>query len=587
MRRDQFTEAGILFDRLLTIDSKFSQSYDGKSLICRKQGINEKALKLIEKGPKCADGSSLKLYKYNKVIILFRMKLFDEALAEINDLIATDPQNDEYLAEKGIILANMEKKEEALEYFDQALIYNNKNSDAITNKANILYNLDRFEEALPWYNRCIENNTDHVQSYINKSRTLINLNRYHEAIKTLTIAIEKDPNSIEAYYRRGFVYLFDLNNEKEAVKDLQTARYLYENNMDKNLDQKTKELLIKNLKLIIDLEKQSNIFNDFLTNENIKKNPKLAQVKTKFDALQTQKKQMFENMKQENFINDEKSEAFMFLYQKYEELNSEITQIKSDVNKINVDLSNIKLDLNNKLNDYKAILETELEAMELVKIDKQKIWEYFLGFMSTFSNIYTTSVIIDSGKIALDTSDIKISIFSSLCSLAPFAGKFLADGIRCIGDFVKKKSFIEKVRKIKSLFTDPSDVTQTVGESLITIIKNEYKKDKILDATPETIKAEVNGLIAKLQNFFSKIAEKINVNLYGQVYKTCYAKFGNLDANSCIEYILQEESKENLGNLQKIISDFVIKRELKEHDDETINGYFDQTSTKCKCCLIF
>lgn len=151
----------------------------------------------------------------NKVIIEIRKIVKDE---EEGIKIENDPKE---LLRRGILLFNLKLFDEALRVYDKAIEIKSDFAEAWNNKGNVLNSLGLPDEALDAFDKAIEIKSDAV-AWSNKGGTLNNLGRFYEALKSFDKAIELKPDFAEAWYNKGFV-LDNLSRYKEAVESYDKA----------------------------------------------------------------------------------------------------------------------------------------------------------------------------------------------------------------------------------------------------------------------------------------------------------------------------------------------------------------------------
>jgi len=247
-------------------------------------------------------------------------------------------------------------------------------------------------------------------------------------------------------------------------------------------------------------------------------------------------------------------------------------------------IAKIQQELATKLDNFEKKLQVELAKIKgLSAKDKEAIQDYYKAFIGTFASVYVTSQVIDSGQIQLDTGNIKANILSTVASFVPFIGNSLSGAIGSINDFIQKKEMVTNARIMKNLAFGNVAMDQFAGEVVFDIVCNNGKQREIANITDEKLLAVTKGLLEKISAFFDKIGEKIDVTLYGEMYRTPAAKLGHNDANDLIGKWISGEIK--AGEMEavkqqfimQIIKDYALAGYLQEpqeqeHKDEGFQG---------------
>jgi tetratricopeptide (TPR) repeat protein len=147
---------------------------------------------------------------------------YEEAIAIVDSLIESEPENSRYYNHRGIINRMADNNKQAIEDYDRAVDLDPDAAFYYYNRGNAKRELERYEEAIEDYNRAIELNPEDADNYVNRGNTKIKLERYEEAIEDYNRAIELDPDEGEYYSRRGYVKL-ELERYQEALEDYNRA----------------------------------------------------------------------------------------------------------------------------------------------------------------------------------------------------------------------------------------------------------------------------------------------------------------------------------------------------------------------------
>ena len=151
-----------------------------------------------------------------------RLKLFAEALAIYDQVIALDPVMIPAFIQKGRLLSFFDREEEAQEVFQQTLRAvmrmahaDPKNAHAYLYQGDALLLLHREEEALKAYNQAIVLAPNDPDAYVNKGWLLYILPGA-EALDAYDQALHLAPDDPDIYYKKGLV-LFEMRCYEEDV----------------------------------------------------------------------------------------------------------------------------------------------------------------------------------------------------------------------------------------------------------------------------------------------------------------------------------------------------------------------------------
>jgi tetratricopeptide (TPR) repeat protein len=96
------------------------------------------------------------LARYNYAVVLVRQQKFDEALAEVEKLLALEPDNPRYLLLKGSAQVKLGNHIEALQIYERILGNYPRQAGAQMSYGHTLKTVGRIEESVQAYRRCIE-----------------------------------------------------------------------------------------------------------------------------------------------------------------------------------------------------------------------------------------------------------------------------------------------------------------------------------------------------------------------------------------------------------------------------------------------
>ena len=136
-----------------------------------------------------------------------KLKKFDEAKKNIENLITIDGGNCEAFSNLGFIEKEVGSLEEAIKLFDKSLLKNPLYIDAIFNKANALYEIGNYREALTCYEKSIALGLNNTEIYLNRGSTLHQLKRCSEAVTCYDQAIALEPENVDAHWNKSLLKL--------------------------------------------------------------------------------------------------------------------------------------------------------------------------------------------------------------------------------------------------------------------------------------------------------------------------------------------------------------------------------------------
>jgi len=159
------------------------------------------------------------------------------------------------------------------------------------------------------------------------------------------------------------------------------------------------------------------------------------------------------------------------------EFRNELALIKKEMQQLKDTVGDMKEELDNKLDDFAKKFDKELEKKDLSPEERVKVKEYFKAFLETFSSVYVTSQVIDSGQVQLSADSTKATVLSMIVSFTPFIGSTLSSSVKSLGDFLASKEMKTSARKMKRLASDSSALSQLIGSCDHEIVLNPQKQD--------------------------------------------------------------------------------------------------------------
>lgn len=126
---------------------------------------------------------------------LMRLCNYEQAIAYFDDALVKDPNNVEFLTDKGIALAKLGQFRKAIEHYNTALGIQPDYIPALINKANALAETDKLEEAITIYNQILDENPGHaiVQKNLQEAREeMIKIAKKQQKQESQSVSINLD-----------------------------------------------------------------------------------------------------------------------------------------------------------------------------------------------------------------------------------------------------------------------------------------------------------------------------------------------------------------------------------------------------------
>jgi predicted O-linked N-acetylglucosamine transferase (SPINDLY family) len=170
-------------------------------LVRVQQGNPAAALDLMSRALRIRPNAMEVLANLNGV--LMALNRHQEALANLNKMIAAHPADVNALFNRGVALAAMGRGEEALASYDQALKIRPDMLNALYNRATVLASLERFSEALTSYETVLSIGPRHVEALTNRANVLAKLKRLDEALESYDHVLAIEPRHLDALANCG------------------------------------------------------------------------------------------------------------------------------------------------------------------------------------------------------------------------------------------------------------------------------------------------------------------------------------------------------------------------------------------------
>ncbi len=118
-----------------SINRQATQNFITKGMQQATSGNFEGALEMFESALEIAPEDMRKIPINNKARILYTLERYEEAITQYDQLIEMEPNNSNFLSDKGAALLKLGQYEEALNIYDQSLAITQDNFPAYYNKA--------------------------------------------------------------------------------------------------------------------------------------------------------------------------------------------------------------------------------------------------------------------------------------------------------------------------------------------------------------------------------------------------------------------------------------------------------------------
>lgn len=193
---------------------------------------------------------------YFKAFESYSEKAYDEALAEIDQILPLAQNVYNLYALKGVILFDQQKYEEAIPLLKTAVQMNPYDMTCNQRLANYAYDNKNYKESLPYYEKLLYANPTNADLYVEMGEACYYMRDWEKAVGYYSNAVKyfgSSANAAHAYYSMGECYL-NLKNYDGALKAFENFIAAAPN--DSRIS-KTKTLVEK-LKEFIEKQKKSN-----------------------------------------------------------------------------------------------------------------------------------------------------------------------------------------------------------------------------------------------------------------------------------------------------------------------------------------
>ena len=162
---------------------------------------------------------------YNRAIIRANLKQNEEALKDMNYVIANVPDHALAYYNRGIIYENLGQPTLAIQDYSHAINLQPNLLEAYHYRGIVRYGMKDLDGALADYNKAISLGLKSSAIYFNRGVIFHQKGQLSDAIESYSRSIEIDPSNARAYYNRAISKLI-VDNYKEALQDLEISKRL-------------------------------------------------------------------------------------------------------------------------------------------------------------------------------------------------------------------------------------------------------------------------------------------------------------------------------------------------------------------------
>ncbi len=163
---------------------------------------------------------------HNKAIALKSLGRFQEVLGCYDRVIRNDPKDTLLWNNKGFVLLKLGRYEDAIEALDKSLELDPANALAWNNKGTAFRTLGRYEDSIEFFNRALSIDPQYLNACNNMGVAIKDLGRHTEAIGWFDRAIALNPHFAWAWFNKGLAQN-ELGKGAEALASLNRARELF------------------------------------------------------------------------------------------------------------------------------------------------------------------------------------------------------------------------------------------------------------------------------------------------------------------------------------------------------------------------
>ncbi|MEO8647715.1 MAG: tetratricopeptide repeat protein [Acidobacteriota bacterium] len=219
------------YEKALTLDPEFTTLYIPAGLASVDTGDFVKAETYFTKAD--AAGVDSSEARFARVSIMVKQNKNTEALAALERIIRTEPQNGEAYYHRGVIYAVMNQPSRSIDAYKEAIRIDPTNSLAWFDLGVIYYNSEDYKNAEKAYKESLRIDAGNTRTHANLASTYRQQERYAEANAEYKLAEPGNTKNAELYSEWGYC-LGKTNEWDKAVAKLETARSLNPDAVDAN-----------------------------------------------------------------------------------------------------------------------------------------------------------------------------------------------------------------------------------------------------------------------------------------------------------------------------------------------------------------
>jgi FkbM family methyltransferase len=188
--------AETLLEQALARDPQSAPALHALALVCQHTGRDSDAVNFYDRA--VAINPEPSVYA-NRAVLMRRLGKLEEALADINLAILSEPQQSSFHNNRANILRDLGRTDEAIESINQALKLDPEYPEALNNRAVLLQDLGRLNESLHCLELVVKLAPRYVQAHNNLGNVYLKLGQTHRSLKTYQRALELDPANRDVF----------------------------------------------------------------------------------------------------------------------------------------------------------------------------------------------------------------------------------------------------------------------------------------------------------------------------------------------------------------------------------------------------
>jgi len=217
---ENYENAILFYDEVLTIDSLNIDALNGKALVLDLVGAHKEAISYYDK-VLAIDSTDIDALN-GKALALESLMSEIEPLPEIS---YEDLELLEEFFEQAQDLLEKENYEEAISFYDEVLAIESLDIDALFGKAFSLDNIGKHDEAISFYDKVLAIDSTDIDALNGKALALDNIGKHEEAISFYDKVLAIDSTDIDALFGKA-LSLESLGREEEAISNLEKIETL-------------------------------------------------------------------------------------------------------------------------------------------------------------------------------------------------------------------------------------------------------------------------------------------------------------------------------------------------------------------------